>query len=189
MKETRVKESRIGTMAYSPNGQQLAMGSDGGVVYFWDLISGEPGVGMEERKDKVRCLAYSPCGQWILIAYHDKAVQLYQKNPADDGDGRGAENWNCAAVVSSFYNWVQSVAWSPTVPLEFVTSGYDRSVRVWRVSFKADGSVRVGMVWGSNLGQLCASDLTFKDATGLDVINHRLLVQRGAIEHPSTRLV
>ncbi|KAF9127409.1 hypothetical protein BGW39_005893, partial [Mortierella sp. 14UC] len=189
VKETRIKETRAGTMAYSPNGQQLVMGSDGGVVYMWDVLSDEPGVKMNERKGKVRCLAYSPCGQWIIIAYHDKTVRLYQNQPASDGEGEQVESWTCAVVVSSFFNWVQSVAWSPTVPLEFVTSGYDQSVRVWRILVKDDGSVCVAMVWGSNLGQLCASDLTFKDAVGLDVINQRLLVQRGAIEQPSSLAV
>ena len=38
------------------------------------------------------------------------------------------------------------------------------------------------MVWGSNFGQLCASDMTFKDAVGLDGINQKLLIQRGAFE-------
>ncbi|KAG0277043.1 hypothetical protein BGZ95_006638 [Linnemannia exigua] len=185
VKETQVKETRVGAMSYSPNGQQLVMGSDGGVVYFWDLVSEEPGVEMNEHQGKVRSLAYSPCGQWIIIAYQDKTVRLFQKQIVSDGEGVTVESWNCAAVVNSFYNQVENISWSPTVPLEFVTSGYDRSVRVWRVSTTDNGVVFVGMLWGSNLGQLCASDLAFKDAVGLDAINRRLLIQRGAIESPS----
>lgn len=76
--------------------------------------------------------------------------------------------------MNAFYEAISSVKWNPTETLEFVTACFDRYVRIWRVVTTEDGGVSVEMVWGSNLGQLCASDMTFKDAIGLDGINQKV---------------
>lgn len=72
-------------------------------------------------------------------------------------------------------------------PLEFVTKSSDKAVRIWRISvdLEVDGSasavhVNVHLIWGSNLGRLCAEGLRFEGATGLDPVYEKLLVQRSA---------
>ena len=65
--------------------------------------------------------------------------------------------------------------------MEFVTGSDDGFVRVWRISNTEAGDVSVHTHWGSHIGRLCAADLTFKGTVGLNPINRKLLVQRGAI--------
>lgn len=182
--EAHLMETRASAMAYAPDGLQLAIGSDGGYIYLRDLLSDVPVIGLNERKGRITSLTYSTGGQWIVAGFDDKVVRILQKQLAG-GEEQGVERWTCAAVVNAFYAKINSIKWNPTELMEFVIACSDRSVRVWRVVTTEDGGVSVEMVWGSNLGQLCASDMTFKDAFGLDGINQKLLIQRGAFENPS----
>ncbi|KAG0369856.1 hypothetical protein BGX24_002259, partial [Mortierella sp. AD032] len=94
------------------------------------------------------------------------------------------ERWTRANKITGFFGAVQSVAWSPTEDLEFVTGCEDHSVRVWRISSTSGRSnssnMCVSMVWGSNIGQLVVADARFDDATGLSPKNEQLLIQRDA---------
>ncbi|OAQ25896.1 hypothetical protein K457DRAFT_1879242 [Linnemannia elongata AG-77] len=65
--------------------------------------------------------------------------------------------------------------------MEFVTNCENQSVRVWRILL--DGAnVVVKMLWGFNVGALCAEGLASKDAVYLSPVNQKLLVQRGAVD-------
>ncbi|KAF9283424.1 hypothetical protein BGZ88_010502 [Linnemannia elongata] len=93
----------------------------------------------------------SLCNRWIVSGYWENTVTL----------------WNLAA-------------WSPTVPMEFVTGCRDESVRVWRVSSDSEDVV-VRLLWGTNLAVLHTDGLVLKGTTGLRLMQKKLLVQRGAI--------
>ncbi|KAG0055751.1 hypothetical protein BGZ89_002284 [Linnemannia elongata] len=159
-------------MNYSPDGQRIVLGTEASRVLIWDLKSDEPGVKLEGHTDEVYSVAYSPCGKWILSGSRDKTLRLWS------GD---VDMWSCVAVVRGCPEPVTSVAWSPVVPLEFVTGSNDGSVRVWRILSAEAGEASVHMHWGSHIGRLCVADLTFKGAVGLSPIYRKLLVQRGAI--------
>ncbi|KAG9063878.1 hypothetical protein KI688_003992 [Linnemannia hyalina] len=179
--KTLVQE-RVLVLTYSPDGQQLALGTDTS-VYLWDLKSDEPGVKLKGHSGMVGCIAYSPCGQWLASGSGDETVRLWQRQSEEQ------ESWSCAAVVRRFYGSVEDVVWNPVVPMEFVTTSKDGSVRQWRVSSNGNGSnVVVKMTWGSNLSLLCAESLVSEVAIGLDPMNRKLLVQCGAIDSPLEKL-
>ncbi|KAF9143174.1 hypothetical protein BG015_000523, partial [Linnemannia schmuckeri] len=182
MTKTLVQE-RILVATYSPNGQQLALGTDTS-VYLWNLQSDEPNVKLRGHVGLVCCIAYSPCGQWLASGSEDETVRLWQRQSGEE------ESWSCVAVVRRFYGSVEDVVWNPMVPMEFVTTSKDGSVRQWRVSSNdsGGGGIVVKMIWGSNLSLLCAESMVFTDAIGLGSMNRKLLVQRGAVDSSLAKL-
>ncbi|KAG9063948.1 TOR complex subunit lst8 [Linnemannia hyalina] len=176
-------------VAYSPNCQQLALGTSR-TIKLWDFVSEEPSAMLDGHNGMIVSMAYTPCGQWIASSSVDNTVRVWKRQPEDVEAEVAMESWLCVASILEFFNTVQDIAWNPIVPMEFVTGCQDGSVRVWRVLSYGEGEgegedekgVVVKMQWGTNLGLLCASGLIMKDVGGLSAENKKLLVQRGAID-------
>jgi WD40 repeat protein len=174
-KDLRIYAPR--TLAYSPNGQQLAIGCEDGSIYLWTVDQSDDeefSTKLSGHQGMIRSIAYSPCGQWIASGSNDRTVRLWHRQPEEP------ESWSCIATVHGFFDSVSQIDWSPVIPMEFVTNCEDGSARIWRVSNES-GKVVVRMQWGSNLRMLCAEGLVFKEATGLIPTYQNLLVQRGAV--------
>ncbi|KAG0066809.1 hypothetical protein BGZ89_006877, partial [Linnemannia elongata] len=180
-------------LKYSPSGCQLAMGTATGSIYLWNVFQSavereteeEPGVLAQllEGSQEISALAYSPCGTWIASGSIDETVRLWHRQSEEEN------TWSCVSVVRGFFGPIQDIAWNPVVPMEFVTACKDGSVRVWGVlpgvggkdMSKGEG-VEVRFLWGSDLKILCAADMKLEGVVGLDEMNRKLLVQRGAVE-------
>jgi WD40 repeat protein len=167
----------IEVTSFSPDGQQLAVGIEDGSIYLWVLQSEKRFFELRGHTEKVECIAYSPCGEWIASGSYDSTVRLWCKwRPSDD-----TESWSCVSTVHGYFGMVLDIAWSPTVPMEFVTGCLDESVRVWRVSSNGEDVV-VKLLWGTNLAVLQAAGLVLKGTTGLGSTEQKLLVQCGAFD-------
>ncbi|KAG0294754.1 hypothetical protein BGZ96_000508 [Linnemannia gamsii] len=175
---SRPIKERILVATFSPNGQQLALGSDSS-IYIWDFQFKTPRIKLRGHSDMAICLAYSPCGQWLASGSEDKTARIWHRQqPLGE-----KERWSCVSTLGAFFGAIHDVVWNSVTPMEFVTACRDGSVRVWRIT-RDDGGDRVlvKLLWGSNLRMLCTSDLVFKDAIGLSPTDQRLLVQRGAVD-------
>ncbi|KAG9062359.1 hypothetical protein KI688_005274 [Linnemannia hyalina] len=174
---TTALEGRVRAVAYSPNGQELAIGVEG-FLFFWDLQSKEPDFGLEVSSSGVCSIVYSPCERWIACGNLDSTIQLCRRQSSD------IDAWCHVATVEGSLDTVSDIAWNPVVPLEFATCGDDRAVRVWRILEGNDGDdvVSVDLVWGSNVGVLAAVGMRLDGVVGLGPINRRLLMQRGAVD-------
>ncbi|KAF9116925.1 U3 snoRNP protein, partial [Mortierella sp. 14UC] len=171
-------EERVLALAYSPFGQQLALGTGStNSIFLWDLQSEKPRLALSGHNKAPRCIAYSPCGQWIVSGSDDETVRLWHRETSNE-----AETWSCVSVVRGFFGALCDIAWNPATSLEFVTACKDGSVRVWRVLQGAGEDVVVRFLWGSNLGILCSADVNLKDSDGLSSGHRKLLVQRGAYD-------
>jgi WD40 repeat protein len=181
------------SLAFSPDGQQLAVGTEKDSIVLWShTMEEEPSVRLEGHNGGVCCVAYSSCGNWLASGSEDRTVRIWcrRQQPAEDGDDE-AESWSCATVVRGFFEGLQSVSWNPYAPLEFVTQSQDEAIRIWRISVGSgngggggdvgEGCITVYLVWGSNLRQLCVEGLRFEDAKGLSPVYEKLLLQRGAV--------
>ncbi|KAF9536799.1 hypothetical protein EC957_009672, partial [Mortierella hygrophila] len=186
--------SRHLVLEYSPSGRQLAMGTAAGSIYLWDVAQSaadgetekeEPGVLVQllESPKEISALDYSPCGTWIASGSTDETVRLWHRQSEEEN------TWSCVSVVRGFFGFIRDIAWNPVVPMEFATACKDGSVRVWGVSprvgdkdvSKGEG-VEVRHLWGTDIGILCAAEMKLEGVVGLDLMNRKLLVQRGAVE-------
>jgi WD40 repeat protein len=173
----RIKLIGITMLAFSPNDQQIAIGTKGGMIYLWDFQSGTPCAKLEGHEYGVNCIAYSPCGQWIISGSNDHTVGIWRRQLSG-----GVESWSRAHSIRAFFNSVMEVAWNPVVPMEFVTSTLNGTVQVWRMSANEGSSDTVKLVWGSHITSFCAEGAIFAKAIGLDPIHQKLLVQRNALK-------
>ncbi|KAF9272027.1 WD repeat-containing protein 25, partial [Linnemannia elongata] len=179
----KLTEARILALDYSPNGQQLALGTLCSIA-LWDLRSDEPHWEMEVPPNSCEnafghgvTVAYSPCGQFLASSSVDYIVHLWLRH-STKGD---IEHWSCAFKLRVFHDFVTSLSWNPVLATEFITASRDGSVRVWRVS-SDNGTVTVRMLWGTNLRRLCTAGAVFEGATGLSPIHQNLLAQRSSFD-------
>lgn len=164
----------VKTLTYSPSGEQLAIGTLRGSIYLWNTLSKTPQGALFGGTDQVYCVSYSPCGQWIAAGSGDKSIRLWYLQCIGM-----VECHSCEAMVQGLFGRVESIAWNPKRDhLEFATGCTDGSIRVWRV-VRVEETVRIELVWGSNIGQLFPVEVDIEDAIGLDPSNRDLLRQRG----------
>ncbi|KAF9272110.1 hypothetical protein BGZ88_005203 [Linnemannia elongata] len=164
----------IFNVVYSPCGRWIAAFNWKDRIWLWDLHDTavkEPHVLIEFKTDD-----HFERRNWIASGSQDRTVRLWHRRQEGEAD-----IWLCAGVVRAFFGTVLDIAWNPITPMEFVTHCLDHSVQVWRMSIDGEGVV-VKMLWGYNIGNLCAEGLIFKDATDLSPMNQKLLVQRGAVD-------
>ncbi len=120
----------ITSMAWSPAGNQLALGGDDGSVWLQSSEGGEP-VSLQGHADRVTAVAWSPDGGLLASASMDGTVRLW--NP-DEAAVRG--------VLEAHPSGVLAVGWSPDGGL-LATSGPDGLVRVWSAGGELLASLQV----------------------------------------------
>ncbi|KAF9275014.1 hypothetical protein BGZ88_002625 [Linnemannia elongata] len=177
-----LREEAIRALDYSPNGHQLALGTETSIA-LWNMQSDEPTLELNVAastegpydKSAIVAVAYSSCGQSLASANTAYIVHLWHRQSIE-GD---IESWSCVAALRAFFANVVTLSWNPVVTTEFITASWDGSVRVWRVS-SDDGIVAVEMLWGTNLRRLCSAGVVLKGTTGLTPIHRKLLAQRRA---------
>lgn len=109
------------SVAYSPDGRQIASGAEYGVE-LWDAHTGAPGPFLQGHKDGVRRVVYSPNGQQIASGSLDKRVRLWDtKTGGTPGH-----------ILSGHTQYVRGVVYSPDG--QRIASGADdQTVRLWDV--------------------------------------------------------
>lgn len=157
---------------YSPSGRQDATSLLSEVRPI-DVHGADEPYGYLPRHDNIYGLAFSLCGQWIVIR-SERSIRLWNSVAR-----YGTQTWRCMAVIEEFFGQVNSVAWRPGL-LEFATGCDDGSVRVWKV-LERSGRVSVQMIWSSGPAVLASTGALIANAVGLSTTNRALLKQRGAI--------
>ncbi|KAF9922601.1 wD repeat domain [Linnemannia zychae] len=190
----KLSRARIQQVASSPDGKQLALGIDFS-IHLWSVDSSdeETMVELKGHSSYVYCMAYSPCGTWIVSGSDDRTVRVWhrqsaQSHPWNKENNREDEKnptWSLVAIIRGFFGTIQTLDWSPINDLEFVTGCLDGSLRVWKVMHHDRSTVedkeivQVQLIWGTNLRFLCAEGLIFEGGIGLDSVQRRLIEQRG----------
>ncbi len=65
------------SVAWSPDGSQLASASDDKTVRIWDARTGQEVSQLQGHSDRVRSVAWSPDGSQLASASDDKTVRIW----------------------------------------------------------------------------------------------------------------
>ncbi len=105
-------------IGFAPGGQQLATGSDKGVVRLWNSTSGECAQTIAGHQAAVTDVAYNPTGDWVASASLDATVRVWSTN---DGQMKFHLPGSRGRLAVGF---------SPD-GRKLITGGYLGSVQVW----------------------------------------------------------
>lgn len=109
------------SLALSPDGSLLAVGTTNSEVRIWYVASGTPLCTLQGHQDWVRSVAFSPDGSLLASGSDDGTVRLWN-----------VASGQCLNTLPGHTNWVRAVAFSPREPL-LASGSDDQIVRLWNV--------------------------------------------------------
>jgi len=129
---------------HSPDGSRVALSTESGQIYIYDLESNALTSTYTSHAMTVRSFAWSPDSQLLLSASEDKRLILHDVRTSASGKpGSGA-----VASLSGHTSWVLSTDISPDGRLALSGSS-DKTIKVWDLSARAAVSTiqDTGEVW------------------------------------------
>src|SRR5262249_51611622 len=72
-----VVDSTVNSVAFSPDGKQILMGTANGVAWLWDAGSGNRIRQFTGHSDAVTSVAFSPDDQFVLTGSADRSARLW----------------------------------------------------------------------------------------------------------------
>ncbi|KAK3825972.1 MAG: WD40-repeat-containing domain protein [Benniella sp.] len=116
------EESRVGSIAYSPQGGLLVSGSGDCIMRLWDVETGECRQISKVHTEDIVIVVYSPQGNQVASASMDESVRIW--------DMRAGE---CLHTLASHTGGVTSVVYSSSGD-HIVSGSKDATVRLWDVT-------------------------------------------------------
>ncbi|KAJ6088416.1 hypothetical protein N7486_009677 [Penicillium sp. IBT 16267x] len=109
----------VTSIAWSPDGSQLALTSHNKIVKIWDLATRQSVFTLKGHSDMVSSIAWSPGGSRLASASYDKTVRIW-----DPATGQSVSN------LEGHSKLVSSISWSPDGS-RFASASCDKTVRIW----------------------------------------------------------
>lgn len=110
------------SVAFSPDGQQLATSSCDRSIKIWQVSTGECQHNCRGHMDWIWSVAFSPDGRLLASGSGDLTVRLWN-----------VETGECLNRLEGHTNWIRSVAFSPDGKI-LASGSVGRTLRFWEVS-------------------------------------------------------
>ncbi|MHC5744904.1 MAG: WD40 domain-containing protein [Nostoc sp.] len=114
--------SKVISVAYSPNGQQIASASWDKTIKIWDVSSGQLLKTLTGHSSEVISVVYSPNGQQLASASWDKTIKIW-----DVSSGQ------LLKTLTGHSSEVISVVYSPNGQ-QLASASTDKTIKIWDVS-------------------------------------------------------
>jgi WD40 repeat protein len=174
--------TRVGCVAFHPDGKRLVSCSVDQTIRIWELDQGKEVLTLRGHSDLITRVLFDPKGWWLASSSNDRKLQVWDGTPLDAAIGRP-----CVSLVGHTRQ-VFGLNFSPDGQ-QLVSASQDKTVRVWNVATARE----VHTLRGHN-------DTVFAAAFGRDgllvsgsydqttrVWDARTGVERRTLESPETR--
>ncbi|MEG4233578.1 serine/threonine-protein kinase [Microcoleus sp. Pol11C3] len=111
----------IFSVAFSPNGEVIASGSDDKTIKLWQVQDGQEIVTLAGHANSVHTVVFSPDGKILASSSHDKTIKFWRMK-----DGQEIR------TLSGHSNSVYGLAFSPD-GATVASSSWDKTIKLWRV--------------------------------------------------------
>jgi WD40 repeat protein/transcriptional regulator with XRE-family HTH domain len=135
----------IASVALSPNGQYLAVGSFSGQIRVWQVADGKLLLNLKGHNRAAWSLAFDPTSCLLATGGYDGRLKLWQIVEERSREISG----QCLKVLQAHDGWIRSMTFSTDGTL-LVTGSDDETVRVWDVQTGTCQNIlrgHVGMIW------------------------------------------
>ena len=128
-------DSGISHIAFSPDGNLLAVGSAKPIVHIWSVREASLAATLTGHQGSVPAVAFSPDGQVLATGSWDRTIRLWR-----------VEDWSLITSWTAHEGYVRTLAFSPDGAL-LASGGEDNAVNVWT----PDGSRQLYHLLGSGI--------------------------------------
>lgn len=111
----------VNTIAFSPDGQQLASGSDDQTIKIWNLNQRQELSTLRGHTNWVYSVAISPNSQTLVSGSKDKTVKVWNLNTAQQ-----------PRTLIGHTSYVDAVAISPNGQ-KIASGSYDKTIKIWNL--------------------------------------------------------
>nr|XP_036586261.1 uncharacterized protein CTRU02_03646 [Colletotrichum truncatum]KAF6796668.1 hypothetical protein CTRU02_03646 [Colletotrichum truncatum] len=110
------------SVAFSPNGCQLASASHDETIKLWDVATGQCQKTLEGHGNYATSVAFPPDGRQLASAYNDKTIKLY-----DVATGQ------CQQTLEGHGDSISSVVFSPD-GRQLASASHDGTIKLWDIA-------------------------------------------------------
>ncbi|MBD2067173.1 NACHT domain-containing protein [Leptolyngbya sp. FACHB-671] len=114
-------ESRVWSIAFSPDGKTLVSGSEDKTIKLWNANTGECQQTLLGHTNWIKSVVFSPDGRSLASGSFDQTVKLWD-----------TETGNCLNTLQAHSSTVTSVSFSPDGQ-KLASSSYDQTIKLWNL--------------------------------------------------------